>query len=164
MPSGGHNRKPTALKILEGNPGKRPLPTREPKPAPVAPKCPQWLPADGKKLWRELGPQLERLGLLTQVDGQAFTILCSNWSLFKAATIDIKERGPIVEGARSGELVRNPSVQVARDAAQAVLATCTKFGLDPQARSRIVAAVIDDGQEDGMTSILSGLKSRSKEG
>lgn len=165
MPSGGHNRKPTALKILEGNPGKRPLPSREPKPPPIAPKCPSWLPVDGKKLWRELAPQLERLGLLTQVDGPTFTVLCLAWANLREAAGDLKTRGALVPGARSpGETVRNPSAQHLNAAAQLVLAVAPRFGLDPQARSRIMAAASDDGPTDDMTSILSGLKSRSKEG
>lgn len=36
----GKKPKPTNLKILEGNPGKRPLNLNEPKPIPIAPECP----------------------------------------------------------------------------------------------------------------------------
>ena len=41
--------KPTKLKILEGNPGKRPLNLNEPKPKQVVPKCPDWLMDDARK-------------------------------------------------------------------------------------------------------------------
>ena len=41
--AGGRPPKPTYLKVLEGNPGKRPLNENEPKPKPSAPKCPAWL-------------------------------------------------------------------------------------------------------------------------
>lgn len=45
----GRKPKPTNLKVLEGNPGKRPLPTNEVKPQKKAPRCPQWLEEDAKR-------------------------------------------------------------------------------------------------------------------
>lgn len=39
----GPKPKPTAIKILEGNPGKRPLNLNEPKPQRIAPECPVYL-------------------------------------------------------------------------------------------------------------------------
>ena len=45
----GPKPKPTAIKILEGNPGKRPLNLNEPKPLQIAPECPDWLLDEAKK-------------------------------------------------------------------------------------------------------------------
>ena len=39
----GRKPKPTALKKLEGNPGKRKLNTKEPVPEKGMPDCPKWL-------------------------------------------------------------------------------------------------------------------------
>ena len=39
----GRKLKPTAIKKLEGNPGKRKLNTKEPIPAKGMAECPQWL-------------------------------------------------------------------------------------------------------------------------
>jgi hypothetical protein len=36
----GRRPKPTRVKALTGNPGKRPLNTHEPRPEPAAPDCP----------------------------------------------------------------------------------------------------------------------------
>ncbi len=49
MATRGRKPKPTALKVLEGNPGKRPLNLNEPKPEKKAPKCPSWLEPEAKK-------------------------------------------------------------------------------------------------------------------
>lgn len=54
MAQRGRKPKPTALKVLEGNPGKRQLNVVEPKPRNKAPKCPAWLDAEAKKEWRRL--------------------------------------------------------------------------------------------------------------
>ena len=68
--------KPTKLKLIEGNPGKRPLPENEPKPYPKAPDCPSDIDAGARDVWNRLGPKLERLGLLTETDGDLFSMLC----------------------------------------------------------------------------------------
>ena len=45
----GRKPKPTALKVLEGNPGHRPLNKKEPMPKGKLPRCPEWLEDDAKK-------------------------------------------------------------------------------------------------------------------
>ena len=68
--------KPTQLKVIEGNLGKRPLPTNEPKPAPITPLISNDIDPEARKIWETLGPKLERMGLLTEIDGDNFSILC----------------------------------------------------------------------------------------
>ena len=45
----GRKPKPTALKKLEGNPGKRPLNELEPVPPTVALRCPNYLLPEARK-------------------------------------------------------------------------------------------------------------------
>ena len=54
MATRGRKPKPTAMKELEGNPGKHPMNTSEPKPNKKAPACPKWLEPEAKKEWRRL--------------------------------------------------------------------------------------------------------------
>lgn len=49
MATRGRKPTPTAIKELEGNPGKRPLNTKEPKPVKKAPSCPKWLEPEAKR-------------------------------------------------------------------------------------------------------------------
>jgi len=60
----GRKPKPTAIKVLEGNPGKRSLNTQEPKPRKKAPRCPPWLEEEAKKEWKRMAKQMEQLGIL----------------------------------------------------------------------------------------------------
>ena len=60
MATRGRKPTPTAVKELEGNPGKRPLNAKEPKPAKKAPSCPKWLEPEAKKEWRRLAKQMEQ--------------------------------------------------------------------------------------------------------
>lgn len=74
--------KPTALKLLTGNPGKRPLNDREPKPK-VGAAVPEYLLKLPGPLaqWRRWAPRLEALGVLTEVDAPAFARLCRLWDM-----------------------------------------------------------------------------------
>ena len=45
----GRKPKPTAMKKLEGNPGKRKLNTKEPMPEKGMPDCPRWLLSEAKE-------------------------------------------------------------------------------------------------------------------
>jgi P27 family predicted phage terminase small subunit len=85
--------KPTRLKILQGNPGKRALNKDEPTP-PAAPggevKPPWWLPryerdlgVNGRKVrskartfWARIAPILDEMGVLTTADPDALAMLC----------------------------------------------------------------------------------------
>ena len=85
MAQRGRKPKPTAVKVLEGNPGKRSLNTGEPKPEKKAPRCPAWLEDEAKKEWRRMAKQLEHLGILTEIDMAAFAGYCQAYARWKEA-------------------------------------------------------------------------------
>jgi phage terminase small subunit len=64
----GRRPKPTALKEMLGNPGKRPLNRNEPKPVQAMPTCPAHLSSTAKTERKRLAAQLHTLGILTQLD------------------------------------------------------------------------------------------------
>ena len=79
----GRKPKPTALKILEGNPGKRPQNPFEPVPVKGDIKCPDWLLPEAKKEWKRLAPALEAMGVLTMADQTAFEGYCQAYARWK---------------------------------------------------------------------------------
>src|SRR5262249_38927021 len=127
--------------ILAGNPGKRPLNSNEPKPKTGRPRCPSWLDADAKRKWRALVPELERLGLLTVVDGDALAAYCQAWAEFKLATETLRPDGRTFT-TDSGSLPPHPAVAQQRSAWQAVRAFAALFGLDPSSRTRLSVAPV----------------------
>ena len=64
MATRGRKPKPTAVKVLEGNPGKRPLNMFEPTPEKIAPECPSWLNDEAKAEWNRLVDKMVELGIL----------------------------------------------------------------------------------------------------
>src|SRR5687767_14404937 len=81
----GRPRKPTALKTAEGNRGHRPLNAFEPQPTLGVPRAPKGLPPMALALWRVLAAELDRLNVLTIVDGTALEGACMAVAQARAA-------------------------------------------------------------------------------
>ena len=58
----GRKPKPTSLKIIQGNPGKRPIRGHEPQPPRSQPTCPAHLSPTAKAEWKRLAQSLNKIG------------------------------------------------------------------------------------------------------
>ncbi len=150
----GRKPKPTAQKILEGNPGKRKLNTNEPKPAKKAPTCPKWLDEEAKREWRRLSKHLESIGVLTEVDMTAFAGYCQAYSRWKEAEEFVSKHGAIIK-TPSGYWQQVPQVAIAHKYLTLMKTFCQEFGLTPSSRSRISSEGSDDTPDDMMEALLS---------
>ena len=139
MATRGRKPKPTAMKELEGNPGKHPLNTSEPKPNKKAPACPKWLEPEAKKEWRRLAKQMEAIGILTEVDMAAFAGYCQAYARWKEAEEFITQHGTIVK-TPSGYWQQVPQVSIAQTYLKIMNKFAEQFGLTPSSRSRIIAS------------------------
>lgn len=76
----GRRSSPTALKLLHGNPGHRPIGdvmTREPQPARSGFRDPpDHIAGEARKFWYAQGPGLVKMGTLTDADWPSFEDLC----------------------------------------------------------------------------------------
>ena len=157
----GRKSKPTQLKVLEGNPGKRPLNKHEPKPIPVAPKPPGWLAPAAKKMWKHLAPQLETLGLLTAIDGPAMEAVCQSYATWVECEKFVKNNGFTIEIQKENDkgeiytsyLQQRPEVSIGNKALHAFKAFCSEFGLTPSSRSKINTKPFEE-DDDPMEAIL----------
>jgi phage terminase small subunit len=75
----GRKPKPTTLRLLEGNPGKRRV---DPGPAPPAgpPERPEWLDAEAKAEWDRVTAVLAQMRLLSAADRAALAAYCTAYS------------------------------------------------------------------------------------
>lgn len=128
--------KPTRLRLLTGNPSKRPINDAEPQPKAVAPDPPAFLKREALAEWRRLAPELERLGLLTIVDGAALAAYCQAYQRWIQAEKMINRKGMVVE-TQNGYAQAHPAVAVAQKSMQLLRAFASEFGLTPASRSRI---------------------------
>lgn len=81
----GRRPKPTRLKVLTGNPGKRPLNTDEPKPEVATPECPAELGPVARREWDRLACELTALRILTNLDRAALAAYCGAYAMWAEA-------------------------------------------------------------------------------
>lgn len=150
---------PTALHVLNGNPSKiKDLGKDEPKPVPIAPDCPDWISDDAKIEWERVAPQLEKLGLLTQIDMAALVGYCESWAQYKKAIEFIHKHGetyPIKDDNGKVKYIQQfPQVSIANKALGNIKSFCTEFGMTPSARSRMAVPGASEN-DDAMEKLLS---------
>lgn len=141
----GRKPKPTTLKLLQGNPGKRPINQEEPQAKPIFNPDP---PAHFSDLqaakWRDMAAQLGAVRVLTQLDLDALEIYCIEWVAMHAALTDLNERGKLLQ-APSGGVMWNPSWTQYKHSLAQCRSLQSEFGLTPSSRTGVVA----DGDSEG---------------
>ena len=140
MAKSGPSPKPTELRLLEGNPGKRPINVNEPRPdrGKGTPRCPNSLEGPARAEWRRLAPILHKIGLLTLADLGQFMVYCAAWGRFVEASRMLAAHGLVDPAVRSDGNDR-PSVwlTIQEKAAQTMHRVGAEFGLTPASRSRV---------------------------
>lgn len=68
------------MKIFTGNPGKRKLNDKEPKPDSGMPDPPKCLSKAALEEWKNISGQLHAMGILTKVDRVALAIYCQTFA------------------------------------------------------------------------------------
>ena len=133
----GAKPKPTLLKILEGNPGKRPLNADEPKPQLVTTmKAPRNLGKVARREWARVARELMRMQLLTEVDTTALAAYCQSYERWIQAEAEIAQSGLVVETV-TGRRIANPAIAVANRSMELMHRFLVEFGMTPSARTRI---------------------------
>ena len=119
----GRRPKSTALKILQGNPGKRRLNPNEIRPPVGEVVKPATLSAGAATVWDEIAPICLYMGTLTAADVKAFARMCELEATWNAIIA--------LKGKKSFKPHRE--LQLARD----LRPYSAIFGLEPASRSRI---------------------------
>lgn len=157
MAQRGRIPTPTAIKLLEGNPGKRPINKNEPRPEKRAPNCPTWLEPEAKKEWKRMSKTLEAIGVLTQVDATAFAGYCQAYARWREAEEFLSKHGTIFK-TPSGYIQQVPQVSIAQTYLKIMKDFCSEFGLTPAARSRISVVTTVGVADDPMEKMLKVVK------
>lgn len=142
----GRKPKPTALKRLAGNPGKRALNDREPKFRQATMRAPRHLGKEGKKEWRRVAQELDAVGLLTVVDRAALAAYCEAWETWIDATRQVREEGMVLVSA-TGYAYPHPAQKIRERAMAQMLKFAAEFGMTPSSRSRIKMPQADEPDE-----------------
>lgn len=137
-PKAGH------LKLIEGNPGRRPIPKEvDPGPSPL-PEPPDDLNPIAQAEWRRVAPGLHAMKLLHTVDTTALAAYCSayaTWRQAQSALAKMAERDELTAGmmirTSNGNAIQNPMLGVSNKAARDMVRFAGEFGMTPSARARL---------------------------
>jgi P27 family predicted phage terminase small subunit len=108
----GRKPRPTALKKLNGNPGKRALNHAEPRPRVVMPRPPEHLGDAEKEKWKALVKELHPLGLVTTIDKDSLAFYCVIYVRWLKAEKMVRDKGEIIKTA-GGNIIQNPYLSIA---------------------------------------------------
>ena len=132
----GRRPKPSRVKEIEGNAGKRPVNKNEPRPRLAIPDCPDHLDELAKQEWNRIAPELFRLGLLTNIDRAGIAAYCQSWSRWVDAENNLKKFGTVIKTPK-GYPIQNPYLSIANAAVDQMRKFEIEFGMTPSSRSRI---------------------------
>lgn len=141
----GRPPKPTALKLVTGNPGKRASNKQEPDPTYLQDLTPPaWLPPNAAEVWNEIAKPLADAKLLTEVDVQMLAMAAVSIAQYRYA---VKRAGDDLVKAKleqdeEGEFVEvgqhiNPWAMIQSMSFKQTMVVLREFGMSPAARSRV---------------------------
>lgn len=143
--AGNHNSgrrpKPTALKVLQGNPGKRRLNEAEPRP-PDGVVQPPAMSGAARRVWDDIAPVCIAMGTLTTADVWAFKTLCELQATIDMASAqkDAPEFAPFtVSDDYNGapKMGLHAAIKLEKDYAPVIRPYYDYFGLNPTGRAKV---------------------------
>jgi len=150
----GRRPKPTVLRLVTGNPGKRAINKREPKPLRDIPPCPDHLYDSGKIAWDRLSAMLDSMGVMTEADAYTLERLCDCYTDILECRLLIERDGRTytVVGQDGSALIKhNPAVAQLRAADSQFKSYLVEFGLTPAARSKVHAEPNGEEKQDPLS-------------
>ena len=132
----GRKPKPTVLKLLDGNPGKRPLNDREPMAPQGVPEPPKWLDDVARAEWSCITKLLDGMGILSLADHTAVEAYCTLYGRWVQAEAQVRKSGTVVKSP-NGYPMLSPYLIVANHALEQMRKLQVELGLTPSSRSRI---------------------------
>jgi len=154
----GRPPTPTKLKLLKGNPGRRPINDREPQPLRTIPECPSFLNKKEGEIWDAVSRKLYDMGVLTEVDDLALAVFCEYFLEYRKLSDQAKKTGIFIKVKNGKEtktyvdpetgksvtkevdryIVQRSPVAAARDTAWSIAGRIlASFGMSPAARTRL---------------------------
>jgi P27 family predicted phage terminase small subunit len=145
---------PTELKVLHGERRPSRLNRNAPK-AKNVPTMPAGMSDAAQAIWNRIIRDYAYTGVLTSVDTDALRVYCEAVVRYEHAAAMLEQSGPLVRGARRGDLIKNPLHQIVRDDADLIRAFARELGFTPSARSALIT-LQEPEEDDAMARWMAG--------
>ncbi len=132
----GAKPKATVLKLITGNPGRRPLNPKEAKPPAVVPDPPEMIKGAALDEWKRVTPLLADVGLIAKLDRAIIAAYCMAWARWIDCERMLETTGLIVK-APNGYPMYSPYLSASNKALDQVRQLSEQIGLSGSSRSRI---------------------------
>jgi len=130
MSQQGPNKPPTVIRKLRGDK----IEEDDLKAKPLLPVAPKSLSKEAREIWDYTLEELTFMNVLSSADRDALVCYCESVVVHRRASEILAFEGLMLEG-RDGKMVKNPVVQIQKDAAQTIKMFAAEFGLTPRSRS-----------------------------
>jgi P27 family predicted phage terminase small subunit len=137
--------KPTQLRLLHGDRKSR-INLDEPMPRDVLPEPPEGMAPDVRDIWDYTLRELQHMKIATAADRDSLVAYCEAVVTHRKSSAILAKSPVLVKGLHGG-MVRNPALQIQRDAAYTIRVLGGEFGLTPSSRSRIRTEGRDQGEQ-----------------
>ena len=139
----GPKPKPTALRRLGGNPGKRAYNHDEPVAPDGIPSCPDHLGSAARDEWDRLAQMLHEMGVVTLVDRAALAAYCQCYGRWVEAEEKLQST-PMLLKTATGYVQQSPWLSISNKQLELMGRYMAELGLIPAARSRVTAYAVND--------------------
>lgn len=138
----GRKPTPTVLKVLRGNPGRRPLNPNEPRPQSGVPPCPKHLDEQARQEWDRITAELAAVGLITGLDMAYLAAYCQAYSRVQKLEAKVQRLGECIpelgpDRKATGRFLPNPYYSALNRAYRTMASFGSEFGLSPASRTRL---------------------------
>ncbi len=142
----GRRPKPTRLKLITGNPGRRPLNQSEPEPERGIPTMPNWLKEFPIAIseWERESKILDDMGILTMAECSILATRCYLASEIQTMALEIEKEGRVAytsrmdsQGNEIMDAKANPKCVQIKNLITEHRAMGSLLGLDPSSRSKL---------------------------
>lgn len=151
----GPPKTPTHLRLVKGNPSKRPINKNEPKPPKGVPSTPKHFNKQERYWFKVLGERLDGMGVITSLDGMALELLVGAYIEWRRHRDVIDQEGDSYKttSADGSVMIRpHPQVAMMADAWKRVCKMQAEFGMTPASRSKV--EIKAPGEEDPFAEFL----------
>ncbi len=151
----GPPKTPTQLRLVRGNPSKRPINKNEPKPPVGIPPTPKHFDKQGKYWFKRMAEELDAIGVISQLDARALEMLVEAYTEYRHhcdtldregytyavySDEDTDERKP-----REIRMIKpHPAAAMKADAWKRLRGMLGEFGMTPASRSKISTSGPDE--------------------